>query len=472
MTKRLGPVGAALSGGMHRSFVRDVGAVSLVRLIGGALLFSSQVLVAGWLGPLAFGVYSFAWSCVAVLGALAAFGLPATVVRFIAAYRESNSSSLIWGLLKFSRTVTIGFALSIAAVTMTSTASIASDSPYYWTLQFALLAVPMLAFLNLEAAFARAFAWMTLSAIGEQIGRPVLLMVFGWILVESFGLRSAPMLAAACTLAYFVVAISQHAVLRRRIKATVKPSLPELQSGPWLRMSSSVFLLNSALMLRTNADLLLVGGLIGPLDLGIYTAAIRTATLVSFVLTITSIVVQPSLSASHTSKRQEELQQFFAAATRLTFLLSLAAAALLAIAGPSVLSLFGSEFTAGYPALIILLAGHVAAARFGPVTSLLVMTGHQRTAAWTQAGSTVLTVLLIVALIAPFGVIGAATAVALSAAGTQLALHAAARRRLDFHLPRLDFQDLMRYFHSWHSGDDVKTPRHGQESRFPPKRCP
>lgn len=444
MTKRLGYLGEPLRWGAHWAFVRDVGAMSLLRLTGGSLLFASQVLLAGWLGPTAFGIYTFAWAWVAVLGALAAFGLPATAVRFISAYREADSSSRIRGLITFSRAATLGFSLAITAAAMIIAALTVPDSPYHPTLRVALLAVPVLAFLNLDAAFARGFGWMAISTIAEQVGRPLLLIALGWLMVEAFGWRSAPMLAAGCALAYLIATLWQHIVLRMRIAPIVRRGPAEVERGAWLHMASAMFLLNSAQMLRANADPLLVGVLIGPLDLGIYTAAVRTATLVSFVLTITSLVAQPNLSAIHAWQRREELERFFAAATRLTFVLSVTAAALLCIAGPFILRLFGQAFTAGYPTLLILLAGHVAAARFGPVTSLLVMTGHQRTAASIQGVSTLVSALLIVALIAPFGVIGAASAVALSAFATQLALYSAARRRLDVRLQPLQLRGLLR----------------------------
>jgi O-antigen/teichoic acid export membrane protein len=204
-----------------------------------------------------------------------------------------------------------------------------------------------------------------------------------------------------------------------------------------------MFLLNGSQMLRANADPLLVGALIGPFELGVYVAAVRTATLVSFVLTITSMVAQPNLSAFHVGQRKEELEQFFATATRLTFVLSVAGAVILCIAGPIILRLFGQAFTAGYPTLLILLAGHVAAARLGPVTSLLVMTGYQRTAASIHTGATLFSALLLIALIVPFGVIGAAVAVAVSAFSTQLALYFVARRRLDVHLRPLSLRGLV-----------------------------
>src|SRR4051812_41786457 len=234
MGKRLGHLRERLWWGAHWAFVRDVGAVSLLRLSGGMLLFASQVLLAGWLGPTEFGIYSFAWSWVAVLGALAAFGLPATAVRFISAYREADSASRIHGLIGFSRVVALGFSLAITAAAMTIAALTVPDSPYYPTLQVALLAVPVLAFLNLEAAFARGFGWMALSMIAEQAGRPLLLMGLGSLIVTAFGWRSAPMLAGACVLAYLFAALWQHIVLRMRIAAIVRRGPAEVERSAWL----------------------------------------------------------------------------------------------------------------------------------------------------------------------------------------------------------------------------------------------
>jgi len=59
----------------YGSFVHAVGALSFVRLIGGLVLFLSQILLARWMGRDAFGIYSYAWAWVAVLASVANLGL-------------------------------------------------------------------------------------------------------------------------------------------------------------------------------------------------------------------------------------------------------------------------------------------------------------------------------------------------------------------------------------------------------------
>jgi len=51
---------------LYGSFAKAVGTVSGLRIAGGGLLFLSQTLLAVWMGPDAFGHYSYAWAWVAV----------------------------------------------------------------------------------------------------------------------------------------------------------------------------------------------------------------------------------------------------------------------------------------------------------------------------------------------------------------------------------------------------------------------
>ncbi len=420
----------------HRPFFRAVGAVSVVRLTGGLLLFLSQIALARWMGVQAFGVYSYAWAWVAVLGTLAGLGLPGTSVRFLATYRAQGEHARVRGLLRFGRLLTLMASVLIGACAMALVELLIPDSPYNDALQAAFLGVPLLAFLSLEAAYARGFNWMALSAVAEQIGRPTALLVLGW-LVWKLGITSgatARDYVRACVLAYLIAAAAQSAIVRTRIRAATGAGRSELEVRLWMQVSAGMLLLSGAQMLRTNAELLLVGALLSPADVGIYTAAVRTATLVSFVMTVTSAVAQPGLASMHAENRRAELAGFVAAATRSIFVTSLLIGAVLAIAGPFVLARFGPEFTAGYTALLILIAGHVLVAGSGPLTSLLIMTGHQMPAAALHGLSVLSSIALNSLLIPGFGIEGAALASGLNSLLTQVALAVLVRRRLDLPL--------------------------------------
>jgi O-antigen/teichoic acid export membrane protein len=427
----IGRLSAWLSGiGSQRSFIRAVGAVSVIRLTGGVLLFLSQMLLARWMGVDAFGVYSYAWAWVAVLGPLAGLGFAGMSVRFLAMYRVHGADDRIRGLLKFGRVLVLTSSAIVAVCGLLVVTAAARNSPYVSALQAAFLAIPLLAFLGLDAAYARGFNWMALSATAEQIGRPAVLIVFGWLLMQLNAGAPARSYVMICVLAYLIAALAQHMVVRRRIRATIGPGPAELDARVWLRVSAAMLLLTGAEMVRMNTDLVLVGFLLGPADVGVYTAAVRTATLVSFVLNVTSVVAQPSLASLHAENRRADLARFVATTTRSIFVISLLIGAALGLCGQLVLGRFGPGFTASYPALLILIAGHVLVAAFGPLTSLLLMTGHQGAAAAIYGVSAISGAALNIVLIPRFGIAGAAVASGLNLLLMQIALALIVRLRL------------------------------------------
>jgi O-antigen/teichoic acid export membrane protein len=412
------------------AFLKSVGAVSIIRLAGGGLLFLSQLLLARWMGARSFGIYSYAWAWVAVLGPLAGLGFAATSVRFLATYRVQAADARIRGLLGFGWLLTLASSLIVAACGLAVVHIVAGNSPYGSALQAAFLGIPLLAFLGLDAANARGFNWMALSAVAEQIGRPAALIVFGWLFMKFATDTSALGYVVCCLLAYFIAASAQHLVVRGKIHAVVGSGPSQREIAVWLRVSTGMLLLNGAEMIRMNTDLVLVGTLLGPVDVGVYTAVVRTATLVSFVLNITSIVAQTNLASLYAQKRRTELVRFVASTTRSILLTSLAIGAVLALSGQLILGRFGPGFTAGYPSLLILIAGHILVAGFGPLTSLLLMTGQQVPAATIYGISAVTGAALNFFLIPPFGIAGAAIASGANLLLAQVALAVVVRRRL------------------------------------------
>lgn len=272
------------------------------------------------------------------------FGSGSTSVRFLVSYQAEGAPARIRGLLLFGRAFTLIVACLFTACSWIVVLLVAGASPYVDALKVAFLAIPVLAFLNLEAAYARGFNWMMLATVAEQIGRPALLMVFGWLLVSFIEVPSAEAFVLACVLAYLVATMLQHRYVSNRISRAVGTGGTALDAGLWLRVSGVLLLLNGAQFIRMNTDLVLVGISLEPADVGVYTAAVRTATLVSFTLTVASVVAQPRLSSLHTEQRRAELAQFVATTTRWIFVASLVAGALLGALGKPVLALFEPEF--------------------------------------------------------------------------------------------------------------------------------
>jgi O-antigen/teichoic acid export membrane protein len=411
-------------------FVKAVGSVSALRLVGGGLLFISQVLLAGWMGPDAFGRYSFAWACVAILATLGTLGLGATSVRFIAAYRAAGLDRKIRGLLRFGRTVTIISSCVITAAAL-AVVAIAPQSSYQDPLALAFLALPALMILSLESAYARGFDWVSFSVIGTQIGRPLFLIIGGALVASFVHNGDAELYVLACGFAYLLAASVQHLVLRRRVSGAVGSGSREYDAASWMRMAWAMVILSGSQSIRANTDLLIVGTILEPAELGVYTAVVRTATLVAFLLSVASMVIQPTISSLHSQGRLVELRKFMRRATGTIFVVTFSFGLIVALFGEFILAMFGSEFVTGYRSLVILVAGHVMVALFGPVTSLLIMTDRQYHAAALHVGSILLNILLNVLLIPRFGIEGAALATATSLFLANAGLKLSARRLLN-----------------------------------------
>jgi O-antigen/teichoic acid export membrane protein len=207
--------------------------------------------------------------------------------------------------------------------------------------------------------------------------------------------------------------LSQYVVLHARLgtRLSVKP---KTNTRFWLGTALSFVWISWGFSVLAQSPVIMIGFLLTPKDVAVYSATAATAGIVSFLLDATNALSAPRFAALHVLKRHGELQSLFANVVRWTFWPSLAIAMMLIAFGPMVLGLFGPEFEQGYVLLIILLAGHLVNVATGPVAVLLNMTGHQAMVARVLGLSAILGVVLSLALTPIWGSVG--TAIAFSGA--------------------------------------------------------
>ena len=177
-------------------------------------------------------------------------------------------------------------------------------------------------------------------------------------------------------------------------------------------------LMGSMFMINTNADILMLGTMVGAPEAGVYKVATRGAELLTFSIAIFSTPLGPVIAHLHGSGKHQELQQIVRRVAWLAFLPTAILGGFFFWKGDLFLQIFGSEF-ADYKAhvsLVILCMGQVILAASGPVSLLLVMTGMERYTAIAISFGALLNLALNAILIPMIGAIGAACATALSTA--------------------------------------------------------
>jgi len=405
---------AYLSDELVAPVVRSVGSVAMIRISGGLLLFVAQVLLARWMGAEHFGAFSFATAWGFTLAVLASFGWQGTGVRYIAEYLANNAHARIAGLMRYSYRISVlsGSAIAIITVAVLIAAPGLVEPAYHLPLLAAAPGIPVAAFFVVQSAHVRGFRWMVLAFIPEQIVRPLLLIAIAAVIALILPGATPEYFVAASVLAYFGAAWVQHVALRRRLDPAIRTAAPEYATVLWLRTSVPLFFMTGSRILLDNTTLFLVGILLTPADTGIYTAALRSATLVGFINVIANVVVQPDISALYSQGRRAELQQLIVRIARLGLAVSTVMAVAITVFGDYVLGMFGEEYREAYATMAILVAGHVLTNVFGPVTGLLIMTGHQNISAQVFGLGVISNVLLNLLMISRFGIEGAAAATA------------------------------------------------------------
>jgi O-antigen/teichoic acid export membrane protein len=119
---------------------------------------------------------------------------------------------------------------------------------------------------------------------------------------------------------------------------------------------------------------------------------------------------------------------------RWIFWLSLALTLVILVAGEPLLMLFGPEYVAAQPVMMILAVGMLARASVGPAERLLTMLGHQRICAWAYVAAFAFNFGACVLLVPSYGTIGAAVATAGGFIVESIALFIIAKRSLGLHM--------------------------------------
>ena len=186
-------------------------------------------------------------------------------------------------------------------------------------------------------------------------------------------------------------------------------------------------------MIKSRTDILMLGAFKGAEAVGIYFAVSRGAQLINFIPNAANTVLEPNIASLYAEGKIEQIQRIMIKSSRTVFFTSLPIISSLVIFGYWYLSLFGSEFTQGNYALIILCVGQIVNLSTGSVGLLLNMTGNERYTSISRVSSTVLNVVLNALLIPRWGLEGAAIATAGSSILLNLENTIWVRKKLGIH---------------------------------------
>jgi len=147
-------------------------------------------------------------------------------------------------------------------------------------------------------------------------------------------------------------------------------------------------------------------------EVGIYNVAARMAQLCTIWLYAFSGIFNPIISELYSRGSLDELGSLYQDVCRWIFVGGFAPFLLTVLLAKDIMTIFGSEFVAGWPVLVLIAIGLMFSSSVGPTNRVLAMTGHQKIFMTAILSSTVVTLTSSVPLVYLYGAVGAGIATA------------------------------------------------------------
>jgi O-antigen/teichoic acid export membrane protein len=378
------------------------------------LSFVTGLLLARIMGPGGYGAYTFAISLVSVLSVPSGLGLDRLSLRLVPAYVVHNNWGMLRGFLVFSSGWTIFASLSLAAVAAGAVLQgyVPIDPQLRGPVLAALLMVPLLAMNALRQLTLRGLQLVAMSQLPELMLKPTLFLLavaaLAYMDASKLTAVNAVWISSVVAIATFLVGT---AVLRHKLRRVLnKGTQPVIAIKSWL--SDAVPFAMIALIMVTNdrMEVLMLGVLSTPDQIGIFQVASRLAELNVMALYAFNTAAAPRIAELMAQHNIDEVRRLSQRVTTFIFLLTMPITLAYIFAGKQILQLFGDAFETGFPVLILLSVGQIFNAATGSVGTVLTLSA--------KTSLTVLSVLIGLAthlilgamLIPRFGALGAAVA--------------------------------------------------------------
>lgn len=414
---------------------RGASGALLVQVGGAGFSLIVNVLLARLVGKSQYGIYAYAMSWVSVLVVLALLGQSSSVVRFVPVYLHRKE----WDTLRGLRRGASGIVLAGSVVIMLVGAAVVfalrnrMGDATLQTMLAGFLLLPLLAQLGLNGGFFRGYKRAVSAGAYNSLVRPVFFIALVLALALPLGLRlTARDIMLANVIAALAAVGCSEWQLSRGWPAAAKRVKPSYDSRAWFRLGRQLFLLAAIGIVSNRVDVLILGGFAGADEVGPYYAAVRLAAIAAYGLTAVNTILAPMIAESYAVEDHATMAKLVHHAAKLTFVVTVTVGIGIAVAGYWVLGLFGKGFAeAAFIPLLIILAGQCISAAAGPVGFLMTMTRYERQASWFMALAATLNIVLSVALIPLFGLVGAAIASAAGIVAWNLSGLLFVRSRLD-----------------------------------------
>src|SRR5215218_246704 len=169
--------------------------------------------------------------------------------------------------------------------------------------------VPLIALMYLYQGTSRALRRVVVAFTPPLVMRPLLLIGGAFALFLVYGHVSSRQVLTVALISLLAIVLFQRLAIRRDLSSEAEDVRPERRSREWLGVAAPLLVSSGFGMLITQTGILMVGTIGSPEEVGLYSAALKTAMLIGFIIVAVNTFTAPMLASLHTQGRLDELQR-------------------------------------------------------------------------------------------------------------------------------------------------------------------
>lgn len=389
-----------------------------IKVLAALSLFAMNVVVTRTVGASEAGLFFLGFTLVTIVATVGRVGLDQAVVKFVATEYACGAFGKVHSVYRKALSWAV-FATAIVALTLWLNAAWVTDSIFSIegfepVLNVMVIAAPFIAVYIIHAQALQGLKRISKSMLVSSVCLPA--GILAAILVF-------PVTTAYDLSKYFVIASMITVVIGRFFwkQSVSNASLTPSSVSHDAAFISSSLLRKSCMPLWTVAIVhqviqwssqLMLGVWEDAQSIAFFATAQRTAMLTSFILFAVNSIAAPKFAVMYNSGDHDGLKRLALLSVKMMMLVAVPTTLFILIFPEWLMSMFGDEFVEASTALMILASGQFVNIATGSVGYLLSMTGNEVKVRDNMLISGALTIILGVALIPAFGVIGAAIAYA------------------------------------------------------------
>lgn len=352
------------------------------RVLSYGLGFLFVFIIARFYSVDAQGIFSIAFTILSLTTLISKLGIQTSMVKWLSNYfynqKTEEAKRLFFRIYKLTLAFSICLALIVFFLAEQISMLFFNKESLIFPIKIIAIAIPFFASTEIIANYFRSKKNIILFSFYSYASKFVLpvviLIVFGLFFSEKHDVT--PIYAYSIGIIIMGLVAFIHAFLSlSKIKTSTEE---QISYRKILKVSLPMLFSSSLVMLMWWSDTFILGVFKSEAEVGIYSIAVRLATIVSFVYNAVISILLPKIAQYYQNKEKEKLNHTVQYSAKLIFLATIPIALVLGLFPKFFLSIFGEVYKEGYFILILLLIAQFTNSIAGPVGPFLNMSGREK----------------------------------------------------------------------------------------------